>query len=101
MSWEAPFIVYRLDSDGKLSEVYHASDLKSAKYWLSYIAEPGDMLARTPAHPRHDSQEPAYWSHKEPGGKASSQKDEWYQQAKKQNWDERFPEEQAVFENQA
>ena len=77
MAWKSPFIVYRISSDGQLQEVYRATDLKDAKYWLTYIAEPADVLCRTPAHPRHEDSAPKYWSHKSASGKANSDESEW------------------------
>lgn len=71
MEWKSPFVIYRVSGDGKIEEVYHAADIKKAKYWLTYIAKPGDVLCKTPIHPKHTkaSAKPEYWSHKEASGK--------------------------------
>lgn len=96
MSWDSPFIVYRLSADGKLEEVFHAKDLKKAKYWLTYIAEPGDVLCRTPAHARHSEKEPTYWSHKIKSGSAITNKAEWEELANEKNSNWTFPSEQTA-----
>jgi hypothetical protein len=96
MDWKSPFIVYRIIGDGKLEEVFHAEDIKKAKYWLTYIAQPGDVLCKTPVHPKHSKQSkgPEYWSHKEQSGKPSSTEDDWKNFAKNKNFTFVFPEEQ-------
>ncbi|RMG43639.1 MAG: hypothetical protein D6719_03450 [Candidatus Dadabacteria bacterium] len=98
MSWSAPFVIYRLDNDGKLHQVYQAQDLKDAKYWLTYIAEAGDVLCKTPAHPRHTGETPAYWSHKESSGKPATNEEAWRQLAASRNFNGEFPSEQANLE---
>ena len=67
MDWKVPFIIYRITPDGKLEEVFFAEDFKAATYWLTYIAQPGDVLCKTPLHRKHShaSQRAEYWSHKE------------------------------------
>ncbi len=96
MEWSSPFIIYRISQDAKLEEVYHASDLKRAKYWLTYIAQPGDVLCKTPAHPKHShtSKCPEYWSHKAQSGLPLSQEEKWKEFAKSKNFTFIFPEEQ-------
>ncbi|MBX7144382.1 MAG: hypothetical protein K1X79_08035 [Oligoflexia bacterium] len=101
MDWKSPFIVYRIGSDGKLEEVFHAQDIKKAKYWLTYIAQPGDVLCRTPAHPKHSgkSKQPEYCQHKEQSGAPSSKEDAWKEHAKKSNWNSGFPDQQSAEAN--
>ena len=77
MDWKAPFIVYRIDEQGKPYEVFHARDIQKAKYWLAYIAEIGDVLTKTPAHPKNSTSKPEYWSHKENSGESITSKDRW------------------------
>ncbi|NMC63620.1 MAG: hypothetical protein GYA55_10705 [SAR324 cluster bacterium] len=77
MEWTSPFIIYRMDSEGKLYEVFHARNIEQAKYWLSYIAEIGDVLTKSPAHPKNNTGKPQYWSHKEQSGSAVSSKQRW------------------------
>lgn len=98
MDWESPFVIYRVTPEGEVQAVYQASDLKDAKYWLQYIAEPGDVLTKTPAHPRYNdgSGEPTYWSHKEKSGKPITNKEDWESYAKGRNWSESFLEAVAV-----
>lgn len=96
MDWKSPFIVYRLSEEGKLTEVFHAEDLKKAKYWLTYIAKNGDILCKTPAHPKHSqaTKAPEYWSHKEKSGHPATSLEKWTQFATSKNFDFKFPEEQ-------
>ncbi len=96
MDWKSPFIVYRITPDGKLEEVYHAVDLKKAKYWLTYIAQPGDVCCRTPAHPRHSKKTPTpeYFSHKQESGTPSSVESEWKSIAESKKLNVQFPSEQ-------
>ena len=69
MDWTVPFVIYRVTEEGKLEEVFLAEDFKAASYWLSYIAQPGDVLCKTPLHKKHShsSAKPEYWSHKGQG----------------------------------
>lgn len=96
MDWSSPFIVYRITAEGKLEEVFHAPDLQKAKYWLTYIAQPGDVLCKTPKHPRHSgkSKTPEYWSHKETSGTPCSKEADWLEIAKQKACQPVFPEEQ-------
>jgi len=96
MEWKSPFIIYRLNVESKLDEVYHTADMKKAKYWLSYIAQPGDVLCRTPAHPKHSrkSAQPEYWQHKEMSGKTSAEGDKWTEYARGKGFTLKYPEEQ-------
>ena len=97
MEWTVPFIIYRVNNEGQLVEVFHAPDIKAAKYWLSYIAEPWDVLCRTPLHPKHSkhSNAPEYWSHKELSREACTEELVWRKFADKRNFTGRFPEEQS------
>ena len=96
MDWTTPFVVYRIREDNTLEEVFHARDLKKAKYWLTYIAQPGDVLCKTPLHPKHSkaNKEPEYWSHKENSGQASSNIASWKKLAENKRFIGKFPEEQ-------
>ncbi len=97
MQWKSPFVIYRVDEQGHLQQVYQAPDLKDAKYWLTYIAQVGDVLCKTPAHPKADksSSTPTYWSHKEQSGQPLSNQAAWELLAKKNAWTGIFPMEQA------
>ena len=96
MSWKTPFAVYRLSPDGKLTEVFQAEDLKKAKYWLTYIAQPGDVLCKTPLHPKHSKASgfPEYWSHKAHSGTPSSAEGEWKKWAQQRTTELIFPDNQ-------
>lgn len=96
MEWSSPFIIYRISAESKLEEVYHAADLKQAKYWLTYIAQPGDVLCKTPVHPKHSKTKKTaeYWSHKEHSGTPSSKEEQWIEMAKARGFAFVFPAEQ-------
>ena len=96
MEWSSPYIIYRITADAKLEEVYHATELKQAKYWLTYIALPGDVLCKTPAHPKHSktSNQPEYWSHKAHSGTPMCKEEKWKEFAKSKNFTFVFPQEQ-------
>ena len=96
MEWTSSFIIYRVLPDAKVEEVYHANDLKTAKYWLTYIAQPGDVLCKTPIHPKHSkgSKRPEYWCHKETSGTASSEETRWRKYIEGITTNVAFPEEQ-------
>jgi|GEM_PF-1513378 len=97
MDWKTPFVIYRLTADAKLEEVYHASDLKTAKYWLTYIAQVGDVLCKTPLHPKHSGQSnrPEYWCHKESSGQPCSNEEKWKELAGKHNFSGDWPDKQS------
>ena len=96
MDWNVPFVIFRVAEDGKIEEVFHAADLKMAKYWLTYIAQPGDVLCKTPLHPKHSKsgKSPEYWSHKESSGSPTQNESGWREHAEKKSFSGRFPEEQ-------
>ncbi len=96
MEWKVPFVIYRITEDGKLQEVFHAADLKAAKYWLTYIGEQGDVLCKTPLHPKHSHKgsEPEYWSHKADGRDPISNEQDWRERAEQRKFQGTFPAEQ-------
>ena len=96
MSWNRPFVIYRITAEGKLESVYVCDDIKQAKYWLNYIAQPGDVLCRTPAHPKHSkgSNRPEYCCHKEQSGSSATEESRWREFAKHRAGEVEFPEEQ-------
>ena len=57
MSWNKPYIIIRVATDGSISKVHEADLIKDARYWLTYIALPGDAIFQTPVHPKHDGGE--------------------------------------------
>ena len=82
MSWATKFVVYRLSPSGQLDEVFQTDDMKKAQYWIKYIALVGDILCRTPNHPKHSKQTQIaeYWMHKESSGDAIADPDGWKKQ---------------------
>lgn len=96
MDWRSPFIVYRISGNGKLEEVFHAEDIDKARYWLTYIAKPGDVLCKTPKHPSHSGagKSAEYWSHKEPSGTPLAKEEAWKALAEAKGGTVEFPEEQ-------
>lgn len=96
MDWKVPFVVYRINNEGKLEEVFHAQDFKAASYWLSYIAQPGDVLCKTPLHKKHShkNQSAEYWSHKGDGRDLITDEGSWKQIASQSKCTEEFPSEQ-------
>lgn len=99
MEWKSPYIVYRINADKALEEVFWAKDIKTAKYWLTYIAQPGDVLCKTPIHPAHSHANPTpeYWSHKESSGTPCTNEYAWRKYAQKKVGDVQFPDEQLSF----
>ena len=57
MSWNKPYIIIRIAADGSVTKVHEAEKMKDARYWLTYIALPGDAIFQTPAHPKHEGGE--------------------------------------------
>ena len=96
MEWKSSYIVYRIAEDNSVQEVFHTDDLKKAKYWINYIAQTGDVLVKTPAHPKHNkgTKVGEYWSHKDPSGGATSDLAKWAAYLKKHNLKPVWPEEQ-------
>jgi hypothetical protein len=98
MEWNVPYVVYRINNEGKFEEVFHADNIKKAKYWLTYIAQPGDVLCKTPSHPKHSGKSncPEYFSHKTKSGTTATDEQEWLLFAKSINSQESFPKAQMV-----
>jgi hypothetical protein len=96
MDWKVPFVVYRITAEGKLEEVFFAEDFKSASYWLSYIAQPGDVLCKTPLHRKHShsSAKAEYWSHKGVARELITDEQTWKQWSTQKRCAEDFPAEQ-------
>ena len=94
MEWKSSYIVYRMDSEKNFNEVFYADDLAKAKYWLTYIGEVGDVLTKTPAHPKNTSGLPEYWSHKSGSGQTSTDKEKLLKQLSVSEIDSIMPKEQ-------
>jgi hypothetical protein len=92
MEWTTPYAVYRLMPDGNASLVNTPEDLTKAKYWIQYIAEPMDVLCKTPIHPKHSkkSEQPEYWSHKEASGKPMTSEETWLKIWTSKGWNKSF-----------
>lgn len=101
MDWTVPFVIYRITQDGKLEEVFLAEDFKAASYWLSYIAQPGDVLCKTPLHRKHSHQspKPEYWSHKGQGRDLITDPDAFKKVLESKKCSVEFPEEQNMQAN--
>lgn len=93
MEWQKPLIILRVNASGKLEPVYVPEDIKKAKYWLTYIAQTGDVLCKTPLHNKHSrtSEAVEYYSHKEQSGKVASNEEQWKGVATQMGWDSVFP----------
>jgi len=96
MEWNVPFIVYRMTEDNQVVEVFHCQDITKAKYWMTYIAHPGDVLVKTPLHPKHSKATKIceYWSHKDRSGKTVIDLKRWSEMLSEKNLAPVFPEEQ-------
>lgn len=96
MDWTVPFVIYRVTEQGKLEEVFLAEDFKAASYWLSYIAQPGDVLCKTPLHKKHShaSPKPEYWSHKGSGRELLTDPEGFKQILTQKKCADEFPSEQ-------
>ena len=96
MEWKSPYIVYRINAQAALEEVFWTESIKDAKYWLTYIAQPGDVLCKTPVHPKHSKEGPTpeYWSHKEASGQPCTNEEAWRKHAQTKLCDLKFPTEQ-------
>ncbi len=78
--WKA-YITVRVGADGVAEVVYQADTIKDARYWLSYIAMPGDALFTTPSHPKYAGNgAPTYMSHLVSRGKTEHDAAAWKKQ---------------------
>jgi hypothetical protein len=102
MEWHSNFVIYRVLPDGKLLEIFNANSLKDAKYWITYIAEPGDLLCNTPLHPKHSKKDkyPEYWCHKPLKGRVSSDQEDWKKIAQQRSFNFVFPQEHILEDSQ-
>jgi hypothetical protein len=97
MDWKVPFVIYRITPEGKLEEVFFAEDFKAASYWLSYIAQPGDVLCKTPLHKKHshNTANAEYWSHKGQARDTVADEENWRKAvAAKRAFSGQFPDHQ-------
>lgn len=82
MEWKNAFLVARPSGTGEVTVVYEANSFKDARYWLSFIAEPGDALFSTPKHARYSGNgDPTYMSHLVQRGKTDQSEGSWKQMA--------------------
>lgn len=96
MAWKSPFVVYRFSTEKKVTEIFQCDDLQKAKYWIKYIAEPGDVLCRTPLSNKHSKKSECaeYWCHKEQSGSPETNESQWREKLKSSWPDFEFPKEQ-------
>lgn len=84
MSWNTAYIIVRVAEDGSASVVHQADKIKDARYWLQYIALPGDAILQTPAHPKYSGDgSPLYQAHLFARGKINHDEKEWEKMALK------------------
>ncbi|MCC6932896.1 MAG: hypothetical protein IT292_06550 [Deltaproteobacteria bacterium] len=77
-TWTIPYIIVRVGSDGSVTKIHETEKIKDARYWLSYIAQPGDAIFQTPAHPKHDGGESIlYKAHLIERGNVGYDADQW------------------------
>lgn len=97
MEWSVSYVVYRIAPDNSVTEVFHTDTISKAKYWMSYIAIEGDVLCKTPKHPKHSNSTKIgeYWSHKEKKGVVSDI-NKWAIFLASRNLSPDWPEEQLV-----
>jgi hypothetical protein len=73
-----PYIIVRISDEGSAAVVYETDTIKSARYWLNYIALPGDAIFITSAHPKYNgSGKPTYQMHLVGRGKLGHEESEW------------------------
>jgi len=81
--WSTPFVITRQNSDGSESIVYSSATLKDSKYWLSFIALPGDAIWKTPLHPTCSGKSSlTYFSHLISRGKIGYNESDLHSQRK-------------------
>ena len=87
-----PYIFLRIDEQGVASAVHSANTIKDAKYWLSYIAQPGDALFQTPKHPKYKGiGTPTYYAHLVKRGVLAYDENQWHLQVQKDGSQIKFP----------
>lgn len=76
---ESPYIVLRTDAQGIAYVVYATDKIKDARYWLNYIAQPGDGLFHSSSHPRYagNNGKPEYKSHLVGRGNIAYDEKQW------------------------
>lgn len=76
MDWQKAYAIVRLGDDGLAQIVHWADKIKDARYWLGYIALPGDAVFQTPVHPKSTGG-PAYQGHLVARGTISHDEKKW------------------------
>ncbi|MDD2943810.1 MAG: hypothetical protein PHC51_12700 [bacterium] len=78
MSWEKSYAIVRVSAEGQSSVVHQAETLKDSKYWLNYIALPGDCMFQTPKHAKQKGSDGLeYFAHLEARGKILYDEAKW------------------------
>ena len=83
MEWKNAYVLVRPERNGTLNVVHTAEQLKDARYWLQYIAEPGDAIFVTPTNPQYKGKngEPTFMSYLVSRGKLDHSEPAWKRQA--------------------
>ncbi len=85
MAWNTAYIIIRLDQNGVANIVHQADAIKDARYWLQYIALPGDAIFATSAHPKFTTAaNPVYQAHLLSRGKIEYSEMNWKKMVKKE-----------------
>lgn len=81
MSQIHPYILVRVDADGKPFVVHSTEKMKDARYWLQYIAQPGDAILMTSSHEKYSGDgTPLYQAHLVSRGKIEYSEELWKKQ---------------------
>jgi hypothetical protein len=77
VSWTSPYIVVRVE-EGIARVIHEAKLIKDARYYLQYIAMPGDALFQTSAHPKYVGDgSPLYQAHLIARGNIDHEEQNW------------------------
>ncbi len=81
MSWNTEYIIIRTDASGCAQIVHEARSIKDSRYWLQYIALPGDAIFTTSLHPKYSGNgTPLYSAHLVSRGKIEHDEAKWRKQ---------------------
>ena len=85
MSWHAAYLIIRVSNLGQ-AEIVHTSHLiKDARYWLQYIAMPGDAIFLSSRHPKYSGDgKPKYFAHLITRGQIAYDEKIWLSQIRKE-----------------
>ena len=84
-SWVNPYIIVRVQEDGSIAVVHQTEKLKDARYWLTYISEPGDAIFTTPEYKQYKGDgSPTYMAHLLKRGDVKYDEKAWRAMVKKE-----------------